>query len=128
MTLHNQRYSTFGAEEHFLSFVTQGDKLAGYLRLSLPGPSAPETGLPEIQGAALVREVHIYGQSMELGSEAEGVAQHSGLGVSLMENAEDLARDHGYPRIAVIAALGTRGYYKKLGYNLGETYMLKVLD
>jgi histone acetyltransferase (RNA polymerase elongator complex component) len=29
--------------------------------------------------------------------------------------------------MAVISALGTRGYYRKLGYRLGETYMLKEL-
>jgi hypothetical protein len=33
----------------------------------------------------------------------------------------------GYNRMSVIAGIGTRNYYRKLGYNLEETYMLKSL-
>lgn len=120
-------YVAGGAEEHFLSVDTPSDKLAGYLRLSLPGAQSPATGLPDLDGAALVREVHVYGQSLRVGSEVEGAAQHMGLGSSLMGRAESIARREGYQRLAVIAALGTRGYYRKLGYRLGETYMLKDL-
>ncbi|MEJ2012045.1 MAG: tRNA uridine(34) 5-carboxymethylaminomethyl modification radical SAM/GNAT enzyme Elp3 [Anaerolineales bacterium] len=122
------RYETGGSEEHFLSFNTPRDRLAGFLRLSLPGTHSPQLGLPDLVGAALVREVHVYGQSLEVGEEAEGVAQHSGLGMELMAAAEALAAAHAYRRVAVIAALGTRGYYRKLGYELGESYMIKTLS
>jgi elongator complex protein 3 len=121
-------YSAGGAEEHFLSVDTPNDKLVGYLRLSLPGVESPATGLPDLDGAALVREVHVYGQSLRVGSEVDGAAQHMGLGSGLMARAEAIAHRTGYPRVAVIAASGTRGYYRKLGYRLGETYMLKDLD
>jgi elongator complex protein 3 len=127
LSLQDVVYSAGGAEEHFISFVTPEDKLAGYLRLSFPGPSSPETDLSDLEGAALVREVHIYGQSLEVGSSEEGAAQHAGLGTRLLAHGEDLARGHGFQLIAVIAALGTRGYYRKLGYELSETYMVKSL-
>jgi elongator complex protein 3 len=39
-----------------------------------------------------------------------------------------MARQAGYQRMAIIAALGTREYYAKLGYELGETYMVKRLS
>ena len=120
-------YDTGGGEEHFLSFNTAEDRLAGFLRLSLPGSGSPRLGLPDLEEAALVREVHVYGQSLEVGEEADGAAQHSGLGMQLMAAAEDLAASHGYRRLAVIAALGTRGYYRRLGYELGQTYMFKPL-
>ncbi|MCL4367648.1 MAG: tRNA uridine(34) 5-carboxymethylaminomethyl modification radical SAM/GNAT enzyme Elp3 [Actinobacteria bacterium] len=120
-------YAAGGAQEHFLSFVTEDDRLAGYLRLSMPGPDSPATGLAEIDGAALVREVHVYGESLELGKEEAGAAQHSGLGSRLMRRAEAIAAGNGFERVAVIAALGTRGYYARQGYRLGETYMLKQL-
>ena len=81
----------------------------------------------DLHGAAIVREVHVYGQSLELGAEQHGAAQHAGLGTWLMEHAEGMARDRGYQTLAVIAALGTRGYYRKLGYELGESYMVKRL-
>lgn len=120
-------YDAGGAEEHFLSFDTADDRLAGYLRLSLPGPDSPATGLADLHGAALVRDVHVFGESLALGTEAPGAAQHAGLGQRLMQHAEGLAQERGYRRIAVIAALGTRAYYASLGYCLGETYMIKNL-
>jgi elongator complex protein 3 len=44
-----------------------------------------------------------------------------------MAEAEARAAARGLRRVAVIAALGTRGYYERLGYRLGETYMVKDL-
>jgi elongator complex protein 3 len=120
-------YQAGGGQEHFLSYTTGDDGLAGYLRLSLPGADSPDTGLSDLQGAALVREVHVYGESLVIGAEASGAAQHAGLGRRLMAAAEGLAAAHGFQRIAVIAALGTRRYYERLGYRLGGTYMLKDL-
>jgi elongator complex protein 3 len=77
-------YPAGGAEERLLSLVTPGDRLAGYLRLSLPGAEAPDPGLPDLAGAARVREVHVYGQSLPLGEPSNGDAQHAGLGGRLM--------------------------------------------
>jgi elongator complex protein 3 len=121
-------YNAGSAEEHFLSFVTQQDRLAGFLRLSLPGSGSPATGLADLDGAALVREVHVYGQSLDLGAEQSGAAQHSGLGTRLLARAEELAGAAGYARMAVIAAVGTRGYYAGRGYQMGDTYMVKALS
>lgn len=121
-------YTSGVSEEHFLSYVTQDDQLAGFLRLSLPNNKSDNPGLSDLENAAIVREVHVYGQSLQVGRVVAGVAQHSGLGSDLMDRAEDMAKSRGYRRLAVIAALGTRGYYRKLGYRLGDTYMLKELD
>jgi elongator complex protein 3 len=127
MSMDHQVYAAGGAQEHFISFVTPDDHLAGYIRLSLPGPSSPQTGMTDLVGAALVRELHVYGQSLPVGSTTSGAAQHVGLGARLMAEAEELAGKRGYSRLAVISALGTRPYYRKLGYALGETYMVKSL-
>lgn len=125
--LDDSLYRTGGSEEHFLSYITEDDDLAGYLRLSLPTAGSPATGLQDLLDAAIVREVHVYGQSLEVGQSITGTAQHSGLGSGLMEASESIAREAGYSRMAVIAAIGTREYYRKLGYTLGESYMLKSL-
>ncbi|TFH36837.1 MAG: tRNA uridine(34) 5-carboxymethylaminomethyl modification radical SAM/GNAT enzyme Elp3 [Anaerolineales bacterium] len=125
LALKDYSYPAGGAQEHFLSFVTPDDRIAGFLRLSLPGPDAPQTGLVELTAAAVVREVHVYGQSLEVGAESDTAAQHSGLGKALMDQAESIAQEAGIQRVAVIAALGTRGYYQKLGYVLAGTYMVK---
>jgi elongator complex protein 3 len=127
LELEDLTYQAGGSNEHFLSFVTANDDLAGYLRLSLPNDESPATGLDDLDGAAIVREVHVYGQSLEVGQSMDGTAQHSGLGTSLMERAEEIANEAGYNRLAVIAAIGTREYYRKLGYALGKTYMVKNL-
>jgi len=127
LVLQDLVYAAGGAEEHFFSFVTEDDRLVGFLRLSLPAFDSAGVGLADLPAAALVRELHIYGQSLEVGSDQDGAAQHSGLGMRLMRRAENMAGRRGYRRMAVISALGTRGYYRKLGYRLGETYMLKEL-
>jgi elongator complex protein 3 len=124
--LHNLVYHPADAEEHFLSFDTDDDKLAGFLRLSLPKDTL-RTGMPDLVGAAIIREVHVYGQSLEVGEEREGIAQHSGLGTRLIEKAEEIARSMGYQKLAVIAAVGTRAYYAGRGFQISRHYMLKDL-
>jgi elongator complex protein 3 (tRNA carboxymethyluridine synthase) len=123
--LHDLVYSAAQAEEHFLSFDTPDDKLAGFIRLSLPSFDSPDTELSDLEAAALIREVHVYGQSLPVGAEKEGAAQHSGLGTQLLEEAEKVARDHGFHRMAVISAVGTRQYYLDRGFERGELYLVK---
>jgi elongator complex protein 3 len=123
--LHDLVYPATEAEEHFISFDTPDDKLAGFIRISLPSLESPDTGLVDLQGAALIREVHVYGQSLPVGAEKEGAAQHSGLGTQLLEEAEKVAKQHGFSRMAVISAVGTRGYYLDRGFKRGELYLVK---
>lgn len=122
-------YATAGGTEAFLSMETPTGKLAGFLRLSLPTAEASAgTGLEELCGAAIIREVHVYGPVVRLGGEATaGEAQHLGLGAELIRLAEQRAQAAGYPRLAVISAIGTREYYRKQGFSLGELYMAKAL-
>jgi elongator complex protein 3 len=127
LSLEDLVYSAAGADEHFLSFATEDDRLAGFLRLSLPGERSERLGLEDLDSAAIIREVHIYGQSLGVGHSRSGAAQHIGLGRELVRRAETIAIEHGFRKMAVIAALGTRRYYARLGYELGESYMVKTL-
>ncbi len=126
VSLHDMIYYPANAEEHFLSFDTQEDKLAGFLRLSLP-EDTHDSGIADLAGAAIIREVHVYGLSLEVGEERIGIAQHSGLGTRLIEEAEQIAKSKGFERLAVIAAVGTRAYYAGRGFEMGEMYMVKTL-
>ncbi|MCD6577522.1 MAG: tRNA uridine(34) 5-carboxymethylaminomethyl modification radical SAM/GNAT enzyme Elp3 [Anaerolineaceae bacterium] len=130
-------YHAAFAEEHFLNYSTHDDRLAGYLRLAIPAGSSdpiftPQrkalfTLVPELEDAALIREVHIYGQSLTIGSEQIGAAQHSGLGTTLLKIAEQTAKNAGYSKLVVIAAIGTRLYYEKRGFIRSGLYMTKKI-
>ncbi len=127
LRLDDLTYMAGSAEEHFISFVTPEDGLAGFIRLSLPAKDSPATGMVDLEGAALIREVHVYGQSLEVGAEKTGAAQHSGLGTRLLEEAENAARKNGFKKMAVISAIGTRHYYLGRGFERGEHYLIKDL-
>lgn len=126
-------YETGVSQEHFLSYVTPEDRLAGFLRLCLPYLSSEpgneiRLSFPELDDAAIIREVHVYGQSLELGAQQGGLAQHIGLGSELINKAEGVARDRGYKRMAIISAVGTRQYYLQRGYMRGNHYIVKQLS
>src|SRR5215216_5767610 len=127
LRLDDMVYPVGAAEEHFISYVTPEDKLAGFTRLSLPGKDSPQTGIHDLDGAALIREVHVYGQSLPVGAEQRGAAQHAGLGTRLLEKAESIAQTSGFQRMAVISAVGTREYYLERGFARGELYLTKPL-
>jgi elongator complex protein 3 len=99
-------YRTTVSDERFLQWVTPEGRIAGFLRLSLPA-----TGRQ-----AMIREVHVYGRVAGLGASEHGGAQHAGLGKALVEEACRLASEAGFEAINVISAVGTRNYYRGLGF------------
>ena len=113
------RYRSSLGRELFLEYVTPEDRIVAFLRLSLPDASG---FLPEIEHSALLREVHVYGAVLGLGHRDARRAQHRGLGQKLIESAASCAREAGYADLAVISAVGTRRYYRRLGFGDGELY------
>lgn len=76
----------------------------------------------------MVRELHVYGSVVPIHARDPKKFQHQGYGTLLMEEAERIARDeHRSKKLAVIAGVGTRHYYRKLGYYLEGPYMVKML-
>jgi elongator complex protein 3 len=123
LSLAVETYETDATTEHFLSFETADDRLAGFLRLSLPHPHIRHP-LPELAGHAMIREVHVYGPAVPIGEESQGEAQHVGLGTQLVQKAKEIARAAGYQHIAVISAIGTREYYAlHHGFQINGLYM-----
>ncbi len=121
-------YRTDATTEHFLSYITSRGKIAGFCRLSLASPDVPRDEiLDELRASAVIREVHVYGPALEIGAASAGEAQHLGLGTRLVEQAANIARNAGVKRLSVIAAIGTREYYRRLGFEQGELYMSKDL-
>lgn len=126
LRLRPEVYQTAGSEEHFLEFVDARDQIAGFLRLSLP--KAPFEGPEELADAALLRELHVYGEVAGFQGGAEVNAQHQGLGRRLVEAAKLRAQAAGYSKLSVISSVGTRLYYAKLGFARGELYQHLALD
>ncbi|MCL4262692.1 MAG: tRNA uridine(34) 5-carboxymethylaminomethyl modification radical SAM/GNAT enzyme Elp3 [Anaerolineae bacterium] len=120
-------YETDATTEHFLSFETADERLAGFLRLSFPHPNQ-ELPIPELAGHAMIREVHVYGPALNLSDDSTGEAQHMGLGSELIAKAKEMAHAAGFPKIAVISAIGTRGYYGRYhNFVMDGLYMTAVL-
>ena len=103
------------------------ERLASFLRLRLP-PAQPRHQPEVLRGAALIRELHSYGPHLPLHDRRDDAVQHQGFGQRLMREAERIAREEfGRRRIAVIAGIRLREYYRRLGYTLEDTYMVKAL-
>ena len=102
--------------ETFLSYEDpRQDILVGLLRLRKCGPNTFKEEL--LGGCSLVRELHVYGSVVPIHSRDPTKFQHQGYGTMLMEEAEKIAKnEHGSNKVAVISGVGTRHYYRKLGY------------
>jgi elongator complex protein 3 len=122
-------YDTTVSKEYFISYKTKDeDKICGFLRLSLPkGRYKNKHFLNELEGCAIIREVHVYGKVLGLGKNSNGESQHLGLGKSLIKEAEKISKNYGFKKISVISAIGTREYYKKRGFENKNLYMHKEL-
>ncbi len=116
-----EKYQTVVSDEEFLQFVVKtddGEKLLAFLRLSLP----KENFIDELKDSAMIREIHVYGRALNIGSKSKNDAQHFGFGTQLIAEAKARASKAGYKKLAVISAIGTRNYYRKKGFKDGELY------
>jgi len=118
------KYKASKGEEYFLQFVNKDNILFALLRLRL----TKNQFLPELENAALIRELHVYGKAEEIGKKGKGI-QHRGLGRRLMKEAEKIVKKNKnkwkIKKIAVISGVGVREYYRKLSYKLEGDYMVK---
>ncbi|XP_065898922.1 elongator complex protein 3 [Dysidea avara] len=120
-------YVANGGWETFLSYEDpEQDILVGLLRLR---KCSPETYRSELKGGvSVVRELHVYGSVVPVSGRDPSKFQHQGFGMLLMEEAERIAKEeHGSSKISVISGVGTRNYYRKIGYELDGPYMSKLL-
>lgn len=114
-------YECCGGEERFISFESN-DSLIGFVRLRFP----KYPWRAEAEDAAFVRELHVYGMVVPIGREGRGEElQHRRFGTSLLSEAEEQARGAGYSRVAIMAGIGVRPYYRRLGYERAGPYMVK---
>jgi len=112
--------------EYFISYET--DKyLIGFIRLRLANKVDKTNQLNILHDAALIRELHVYSNLSDVGNNIETSYQHKGYGKKLVAEAEKIAYNNGYKKIAIISGTGVRNYYRNIGYELEDTYMVKNL-
>ena len=117
-------YESSGGLESFISYDTEDNYIAGFVRLRSPSPQAYRE---EVPGNALVRELKVFGEVVPIGEESSHW-QHRGLGKKLMAEAEAVARDKfGASGILVTSGVGVREYFRKIGYSRMGPYMHKEL-
>lgn len=121
-------YTANGGWESFLAYEDpKQDILIGLLRLRKCSALTYRKELKS-EKCSIVRELHVYGSVVPVGAQDPAKFQHQGYGTLLMEEAARIARvEHGSTKIAVISGVGTRDYYRKLGYELEGPYMTKSL-
>ncbi len=124
--LFKESYTACGGEETFISIEDKNEEsIAGFLRFRIP---SDKTFRPEITDkTALIRELHVYGNMIQIGDKNPSIGQHTGFGEKLLVEAENLAIDNDKNEIAIISGIGSRNYYRKFGYERKGPYMAKKL-
>jgi len=130
LQLFREDYEASNGTEIFLTFEDKNRKhLYSLLRLRInSGEASDNHFIPELRAAALIREVHTYGKLVPVKTRDAKSSQHIGLGRRLLQEAERITREEfGAKKIAVISGIGVRDYYRKNGYKLEGSYMIKRL-
>ena len=123
-------YEASEGHEYFLQYIDPIDRtLFGMLRLRIPSQYFIQERhfISLLDDAAIIREVHVFGDQLDFGMRADGTGQHMGFGKRMMAEAERIVEEKymKIAKIAVISGIGAREYYRKLGYSLEEEYMTK---
>jgi elongator complex protein 3 len=126
LMLNRTNYSSSQGDEVFLSYDDSNDSIYGFLRLRHPSSMAHRKEISD--KTCIVRELHVYGKSLKLGEKSNIAIQHLGLGKNLIKEAEKITdEEFDADRLLIISAVGTREYYRNLGYTLDGPYMTKNL-
>jgi len=127
--LHTFEYEASSWKEYFLTFEDPSDRtIFSLLRLRLP-PENKEIleVLPELKNCALIREVHTFWDQLWINEKWGKFWQHIGFWKKLIAEAEKIAKNAWYKKMAVIAWVWVRAYYEKRWYSLEWEYMVKEL-
>ena len=120
-----RQYDSSHGKEYFLSFEdVKNDKLIAYLRLRIPSQhfSGEKHWIKELEGASIIRELHVFGEHVPVSGRKNLASQHTGFGRKLIEKAKEITNERGLPSLAVISGVGVREYYRKLGFEDGGLY------
>ena len=109
--------------DYFISLESRDRKVIfGFLRLRIPNKGIHKPVFECLKDAAMIRELHVYGEVVPVGFAKENVSQHKGVGKKLLEMAEEISYTNGRKKIAVISGIGVKKYYEKHNYKQMSVY------
>ncbi|MCY0851904.1 MAG: tRNA uridine(34) 5-carboxymethylaminomethyl modification radical SAM/GNAT enzyme Elp3 [Thermoplasma acidophilum] len=117
-------YNAGGGREYFISYVTESNRIIGFVRLRIPSDRAHRQ---EVMNTGIIRELKVFGQEVPVGRHEEDEWQHRGFGNRLVQEAERITLEEGLHRILVISGIGVREYFRKRGYEDLGPYVAKRL-
>ncbi|HEV2317266.1 MAG TPA: tRNA uridine(34) 5-carboxymethylaminomethyl modification radical SAM/GNAT enzyme Elp3 [Thermoplasmata archaeon] len=120
-----REYAAAHGSETFLSYEDPAsDAVAGFLRLRFPSDRT-DGGLH----APVIRELKVLGAELALGGHPDRPVQmqHRGLGRRLVEEAARRSLERGDDSLYVLSAVGTREYYRRLGFQPSGPWMERSL-
>ncbi len=146
-------YEASGWFEYFVQYIDPEDRtIFALLRLRIPSQyfTGEKHYIEVLENAAIIRELHVFGDQLAIGAPSNGWGQHMGFGKRLLEEAEkivqtsylnmnlvdkkwntlsdEMEKPHGIiTKIAVIAWVGVRSYYEKHWYALDDEYLVKEM-
>lgn len=120
-----EEYDGSHGKEFFIAAEDlKNDALIGFARLRFPSQFLRE----EItEASALIREIHVFSAAVQIGRKSDESFQHRGLGKSLLMKAEEIAKQNGKNKMVVLAGIGAKQYFAKLGYSYDGPYMSKII-
>lgn len=129
ISMFEYKYYSSGGVEYFITYETNDNKfILGFIRLRLPD-LYDSVCMDDLLDCALIREIHIYGQSVAVGNNTINYGvQNKGLGTNLLKHAEYIATTNKYKYISVISGEGVKGFYRKHGFDDSEFYMKKRIN
>lgn len=121
-------YETRGGIEYFISYEDKKRQVVfAFCRLRVVTVPVIHPNKKLNSYGAYIRELHTYGQLVRIGKQQKESTQHKGLGHKLVVQAEKIVKKAKVDKLAVISGVGVRGYYRKWGYKLEKTYMVKKM-
>ena len=124
-------YNSAEGKEHFVEIIDANKKCLGFVRLRFPSYLFSNKYKPlfsVLKNSAIIRELHVYGKAMEIGENDTKATQHKGIGEQLLTFSENIVKKNNIRKVAIISGIGVRNYYRKRGYKLEETYMIKNIS
>lgn len=116
-------------DEYFIAYESLDLRvLFGFIRLRIVDKNKNITSMNVLKNCALIRELHVYGETNQVGSITPYGSQHTGIGKRLLKTAEIIAMKNGYYKIVVISGEGVKKYYEKFGYRDDNTFMKKYFN